>query len=126
MRAFIAVVPPASAVEALLSVCSEIRSIAPSLRTESAEKLHFTLEFLGEKDASWLDAIRGTLAEALPAPFPVTIRSIGFFPNAAQPRIVWAGSSPKENPALCRCAARTDADTHPTRRSFIPTSRLRA
>ncbi len=105
MRAFIAVVPPASAVEALLTVCSEIRSIASSLRTESAEKLHFTLEFLGEKDATWLAANRDELATAVTAPFPVTIRSIGFFPGVPQPRIIWAGSQPNENPGLCLCAA---------------------
>jgi len=105
MRAFIAVVPPAPAIEALRGVCSEIRAIAPALRTEPAEKLHFTLEFLGEKDPSWLETFRGALAEAVPGPFPVTIRRIGFFPGTVQPRIIWAGSRPDENPGLCGCAA---------------------
>lgn len=106
MRAFIAIVPPAPVLRHLLTLETGIRSIAPGLRCEAAEKLHFTLEFLGDKDPSWLEACRDASAAiaAAAAPFEVTLRSIGFFPAKTAPRIIWAGSQPDENIPLCSFA----------------------
>ncbi len=107
MRAFIAIVPPASVTQHIHELCDVIRSIAPALHCEHAAKLHFTLEFLGEKDEPWLQACRDALAPvaAATAPFQVTLRSIEFFPGTSAPRIIWAGSQPDENMPMCSLAS---------------------
>lgn len=107
MRTFIAVVPPAPVVRYLRSIGAELRSAVPALRIERAEKLHFTLDFLGEKEMAWIDACRAALIRtaSATAPFPVAITRLGAFPAQPPPRVLWAGSQPEENPALCSLAA---------------------
>jgi RNA 2',3'-cyclic 3'-phosphodiesterase len=107
MRAFIAIVPPASVTNGLLKLGADIRTISPVLRCEPAVKLHFTLEFLGEKQEQWLEACKGELVKIASAtpPFPVVLQRLGFFPGKIHPRIIWAGSAPVENPRLCAFTA---------------------
>jgi RNA 2',3'-cyclic 3'-phosphodiesterase len=107
MRTFIALVPPADATQRLTELGREISRIDPSLRCERADKLHFTLEFLGEKTEPWIDACRQSLmpATSRTVHFPVSIRRIGFFPGREKPRIIWAGSRPDENTQLCMLAS---------------------
>ncbi|HLP17254.1 MAG TPA: RNA 2',3'-cyclic phosphodiesterase [Bacteroidota bacterium] len=107
MRAFIACVPPAADTEKLVTLCAEIRRIAPMLRCEHADKLHFTLEFLGEKTEAWMLECRAVLIAGLASvpSLTVSINRIGFFPAPAHPRIIWAGSHPDENTALCDLAS---------------------
>jgi RNA 2',3'-cyclic 3'-phosphodiesterase len=107
MRAFITILPPPSVTEQLQALGERVHAIDRALRCEHADKLHFTLEFLGEKDESWLEACRAVIARiaAEVPPFPVAIRSIGIFPGKAHPRIIWAGSQPAENPLLCSLAS---------------------
>jgi RNA 2',3'-cyclic 3'-phosphodiesterase len=107
MRAFIAILPPSSVTEQLQALGERVHAIDRTLRCEHADKLHFTLEFLGEKDGAWLEACRTLIARIVPdvPAFPVAIRSVGIFPGKAHPRIIWAGSQPEENPLLCSLAS---------------------
>ncbi|MGE5314810.1 MAG: RNA 2',3'-cyclic phosphodiesterase [Acidobacteriota bacterium] len=107
MRTFVALVPPADIAAHLAEIEQEIMRIDRSLRCEPAGKLHFTLEFLGEKTESWIDACRAALGPvvAAHAPFAVAFKGIGFFPGTARPRIIWAGSAPEDNRELCALAS---------------------
>jgi 2'-5' RNA ligase len=56
------------------------------------QNLHFTLRFLGEVDASTMDAVKGRLASPFHAPaFEVGLSGLGTFPSAGPPRVVWLG-----------------------------------
>jgi RNA 2',3'-cyclic 3'-phosphodiesterase len=107
MRTFIALNPPPEVIDRLAAVGEQIRRIDPKLRCEHREKLHFTLEFLGEKNERWVEECRHAISAALAsaAPFSVCIGRIGFFPGPTHPRIIWAGSQPEENEQLCRLAS---------------------
>jgi RNA 2',3'-cyclic 3'-phosphodiesterase len=107
MRTFIALVPPAEVTERLTELGREIRRVDRSLRYEQPDKLHFTLEFLGEKTEPWIEACREALMPgiSLVHHFPVSITRIGFFPGPEKPRIIWAGSRPDENTQLCMLAS---------------------
>jgi len=57
-----------------------------------ADKLHVTLQFLGEVERERLPALRAGLAPAIPiAPFPMTFGRPGVYPAGPQPRVIWLG-----------------------------------
>lgn len=66
---------------------------AVSLRAVKAPNIHLTLKFLGDVSAEMVPVIQ----EALQAlcgplfPFEVECRGVGAFPDAKEPRILWAG-----------------------------------
>jgi 2'-5' RNA ligase len=62
------------------------------------ENLHVTLKFIGHIDPGKLGAIRAALTGVhLREEVRLHFRSIGFFPSAKRPRVVWAGMEASEN-----------------------------
>jgi 2'-5' RNA ligase len=62
------------------------------------ENLHVTLKFIGHIDPSKLDPIRTALTNVnSPQEVRLVFRSVGFFPNANRPRVIWGGMQPSEN-----------------------------
>jgi 2'-5' RNA ligase len=56
------------------------------------ENLHFTLQFIGEVEASMAQRIVGQLAPPFDLPaFHITIAGAGAFPPSGPPRVVWLG-----------------------------------
>lgn len=54
--------------------------------------LHITTKFIGAWPEEDLDKITAALsAVPLPSPFEIAIRAVGWFPNAHNPRVFWAG-----------------------------------
>lgn len=73
-----------------------MRSAAPRLSWVTEERLHLTMEFLGDQPDDAVPALRDALTGAAQGHAPVTLvlRGLGAFPNLRMPRIVWMGVEP--------------------------------
>jgi RNA 2',3'-cyclic 3'-phosphodiesterase len=91
MRLFIALDIPAEIRERIAAFIEQQRKHAPDARWVKPESLHVTLKFLGEVEEGRLASIEGALRQIEGAPFTVTFKDAGFFPNARSPRVFWAG-----------------------------------
>lgn len=60
------------------------------------ELIHVTLKFLGYVDEGRIDEIADALKKVKVAPFTARIGSVGGFPNARSPRVIWVGAEPAE------------------------------
>ena len=89
---FVALVPPAEAVEHLEEFL-EPRRPAGEFRWAGVEQLHVTLAFLAEVQEHRLDDLleRLTRAATRRTPFDVAIAGGGAFPNPARARVLWTG-----------------------------------
>lgn len=98
--------PPALQDE-LGQLIGRLRPLA-AVRWSRPENLHVTTKFIGEWPDSRLDEMKDILAAiARPAPFPIGLDGLGWFPNPHQPRIFWIGVSAPA--ALAELAAATEA-----------------
>ena len=81
--------------DVLRRLIDELRSAGPEIRWVAPEILHLTLIFFGDVPPREVDAIRDALAGICErhAPFSMTLRGAGAFPNARRPRTIWAGIS---------------------------------
>ena len=61
----------------------------PGVRFVRSSNYHITLKFLGEVPQA--DAVRERLRQVHSTGFPLSVEGVGFFPNAAAPRVFWAG-----------------------------------
>ena len=91
IRAFIALsLPPM-----LQKAFREVEAAFPMLpvRWVKPEQVHLTLKFLGNVSVEQVVSIRQALEHAAcdMAPFTVGAQSLGCFPNASRPRILWMG-----------------------------------
>ena len=98
MRLFVAVEIDASLARELARVAGELRARVESraalarLTWVAADRMHFTVRFIGEVDESRASTIATALASPLPvAPFDLTMGSIGTFPPTGRPRVIWTG-----------------------------------
>jgi 2'-5' RNA ligase len=64
----------------------------------AADKLHFTLKFLGDVEDTDLHEVCKAVAEAVKglAPFEVLLAGAGAFPSPRRPRTVWLGATTGE------------------------------
>ena len=91
MRLFTALDIPGEIAARLRAFVDRLRSSA-KLTWSPMENLHVTTKFIGEWPEPRLEEIKDALA-AVPPPGPVEIavREVGWFPNARNPRVFWAG-----------------------------------
>jgi 2'-5' RNA ligase len=107
MRLFAGIDLPAEVRRNLARLIGRLRPAAP-LKWSSADNLHVTTKFIGEwpeDRLSELVAALGGLPER--APFQIAIGGLGWFPNAREPRVFWAGVTAP--PALAELARDTDS-----------------
>ena len=94
-RIFIAVDISAEARRIVAAYIDQLRSQFEDVRAgwEKAEKLHFTVRFLGKVEKERIAAIEKSVADVCSAhePFEAEIAGTGVFPNAREPRILWLG-----------------------------------
>jgi 2'-5' RNA ligase len=94
-RLFVAIVPPAQIVRGLLAAASTLAKQLPprAVRWAPVEKLHLTLNFLGEIQVARVPEIRSALRSACEGYFSHQVRVAGFgvFPNRSRPQIIWVG-----------------------------------
>jgi 2'-5' RNA ligase len=102
-RTFIAVAIPAPLGEKLTRLQSRLALEIPGVRWTSTLPFHVTLVFLGDVRNADLNQVCTVVSQAT-SPFPsfeLRVEGIGAFPNAARPRVIWAGlKSPEPCPLL--------------------------
>ncbi len=54
--------------------------------------VHITLKFLGYIDEGRVDEVEEALKKVTVKPFPAKFKSLGGFPNARSPRVIWIGA----------------------------------
>ena len=91
IRAFIAVKIPA--LPELHTVMKSLGAMGWPVAAISPDKLHVTLKFLGDTPVSRVEAIQREIASAVSGqpPFVLKVESLGAFPNADRPSVVWVG-----------------------------------
>ncbi|HVN69119.1 MAG TPA: RNA 2',3'-cyclic phosphodiesterase [Candidatus Binatia bacterium] len=97
---------------ACAAVGESLRKTGFAARYESPEKLHVTLAFLGNVEASRYDEVAGALTTAV-APlgaFAVVLDRLGAFPHERKPRVVYVGA--REQGAAFRALARSVRDAY--------------
>jgi RNA 2',3'-cyclic 3'-phosphodiesterase len=78
--------------DALREPMAMLKPLAKNARWTRPEGMHVTLKFIGNVDASKLDAIRAALATVRSnAPVEMRVRGMGFFPDERRPRVLWSG-----------------------------------
>ncbi|HEY9516320.1 MAG TPA: RNA 2',3'-cyclic phosphodiesterase [Gemmatimonadaceae bacterium] len=96
MRLFIAINLPSAERRAIAVATAAMRKAARAVSWVNEERLHLTLEFLGEQPESAVEPLRIALAAVTRrhAPIALALKGLGAFPNLRAPRIVWMGVVP--------------------------------
>lgn len=125
IRSFVAVALPETLQARLGEVSKQLKSLDLHASFPRTEAMHLTLKFLGdirEEQVNDISAALTRAAEGIPA-FEVSIRKLGCFPHAANPRVAWAGV--ELAPGLRNLARNTEAELSnlgftPEQRPFSP------
>lgn len=72
---------------------SQLVSTGALLKLVEPRNLHVTLKFLGEIDEVKLERVNNLLRDVRGEAFKLTLRGVGGFPNALNPRVVWIAVS---------------------------------
>ena len=94
MRAFVAVDLSPDARQVLADAIRRLRAAAPrDLRWVDPPNIHLTLKFIAALGLQQVDPVLAAMGRAAGqiAPFELKLDSLGSFPNARQPRVLWAG-----------------------------------
>jgi len=112
MRLFTAIDIPDEIRQALHSFVRRLRPLA-TLRWSAAENMHITTKFIGEWPETRFNEMRRALAAVCEPPamdsIAITIKGVGWFPDARRPRVFWAGVEGGES--LHALASRTEQAT---------------
>lgn len=93
LRLFIAIETPAEIRPQLGTIRDQLKESCADVKWEPDEKLHATLEFLGQTDEGLLPEIVSIITGVCQTMTPVSVKyaGVGCFPNRRAPRIVWVG-----------------------------------
>jgi 2'-5' RNA ligase len=99
MRMFVAVVPPATALEDLAEFLEPRQEAEPGFRWTVPDQWHITLAFLPQVVDRQLDDLQARLerAAARRTAFPVTIAGGGAFPGPSRAKVLFAGVDASEH-----------------------------
>jgi RNA 2',3'-cyclic 3'-phosphodiesterase len=107
MRLFTAIEIPADIKGRLQDLAAHLRPLA-KLSWSPVENLHVTTKFIGEWPEDRLQVVKDTLAEvAVPRGFEIAVQGLGWFPNARNPKVFWAGI--ESGPELAALAKATES-----------------
>src|SRR5262252_9661329 len=93
MRTFIAIEIPSEVKSALAALQDELRRAGADVSWTRPENIHLTLRFLGEVDEMRIVEVEKVCVASAAEfrPFTLRLNDTGVFPNARQPRVLWAG-----------------------------------
>jgi 2'-5' RNA ligase len=99
MRMFVAIVPPAPALEDLAEFLEPRQEAEPGFRWTLPEQWHVTLAFLPQVEERQLDDLLARLerAAARRTAFPVAVAGGGAFPGPSRAKVLFAGVDPGEH-----------------------------
>ena len=89
---------PVQLPSAAASALAELAAFGRPIKAVDPAAAHFTLRFLGDLPASWVDDL-GRAASAAArgeAALATRIAGVGAFPHAGRPKVVWAGIADPE------------------------------
>ena len=112
VRVFVAIDIPNSAKAELSRAVDGLKVQVPAgVRWVDPAGIHLTLKFLGDVDRDIVSGLFSAMAEAAgdagSGPFQLGLTGLGVFPNAREPRVIWAGVS-GDMDALGRLQTRVD------------------
>ena len=112
MRLFLAANLDADLRTRLHDAAAVLRDAAPGVSWVPSDRLHTTLKFLGEQDASVVPRVASALATLGDThdSCNIRLRGYGAFPNFRRPNVVWIGGEPAE-PLVAIAKAIDDACT---------------
>ncbi len=106
MRLFVAIDIPEEVKVGLRALVDRLRPLA-KLTWSPIENLHITTKFIGEWPEPRLAEVETVLrAVRPPGAIRIAVRGLGWFPNARNPRVFWAGIGLSEK--LSRLAGETE------------------
>src|SRR6266545_4952731 len=93
IRAFIAITPPSTLQQTVTEVQESFQRTNLPWRWVMAENIHLTLKFFGNVPAERVTAIAQAMEHAArgQTAFPLRATSLGCFPHASRPRLLWIG-----------------------------------
>lgn len=94
MRAFIAAEIPSVIRNKIGKIQRELmKEVSSSVKWVEVANIHITLRFLGEVPEEKIELLRQVLPKggAGIAPFKITVRGLGAFPELSRPRVIWVG-----------------------------------
>ena len=111
MRLFVAIELNSKVIANLTELVRRLGPVAP-VRWVHPQHMHVTLKYVGDFPAAKLDRLVQALTHvSIPAPLTVPLAGMGYFPDAENPRVIWAGC---ENTAgLRQLASNVDAALQP-------------
>lgn len=93
MCLFTAIDIPRDIKDRLSVLVAALRPLA-HIKWSPIENLHLTTKFIGDWPETQLGQMKLALADIVaPDPIEIAIRGLGWFPNARDPRVFWAGLS---------------------------------
>jgi RNA 2',3'-cyclic 3'-phosphodiesterase len=98
VRAFIALPLPAEIQGEFGTLQKQLIESQADVKWEQSDKFHITLKFLGDIESSQPALIANEIRNSLGSfhRFELTFLTLGAFPNAAKPRVVWIGTQENE------------------------------
>ena len=125
MRTFVAIAFPEEVRDRLWAAAAPLREPDWGIRWVGPERLHLTLEFIGEIEEARADEFGRALDRAAEgiAPFAVRLGGIGAFPSLDRPRVLWIGvEAPPALEALHRAVEEglSALGVNPDDRAFHP------
>jgi 2'-5' RNA ligase len=124
VRLFVAIDIPDAVRAALSSLVATLRPACGNARWTHIENAHATLKFIGEVPVERAEPVRAALMPIRSsASVDMIFRGVDFFPDAARPRVLWAGI--ESGPALGALASAVETALEPLgipreRREFSP------
>ncbi len=96
IRSFIALELSPEIVSVLRDVVADLKRLNLDGRAVNPDSIHLTLKFLGSVEPNLVPTIAASLrgVAAASAPFRLSLRGLGVFPNSRRPRVVWFGVDP--------------------------------
>ena len=93
IRAFIAIELPAVIKSSIESIQARMKLLDLPFRWVRMENIHLTLKFLGDIQETEVERIESALngAVEIKAPFPLSAKGVGVFPEVRRPRVIWVG-----------------------------------
>jgi len=93
IRSFISIELPEGIRRSIADLIAELRKTGAGVAWVPAEKVHLTLKFLGNTDASMIPAMKEQFSKKLSHynVFCIKIVGVGCFPSERRPRVLWVG-----------------------------------